>query len=252
MFFLGAFARGAAVARRARMWYNSQMIENKKISVVVVAAGVGERFGGDKLLESIQDQPVLVTILNKFLLPEVDEIIVACHPQKIAIYQDLIAKHLSDARIRLIVGGSERWQSSLAGIKETSGEIVAIHDAARPLVRVETIRESLRVAVKTGAALVAAPATDSIKVVRDGENVQALNRREIYLAQTPQVFARELILEAYARAAAANFQEMTDESELITRFMERSVNVVVSDNRNLKITYPGDMEVVRLWASQET
>ncbi len=226
------------------------MIENKKISVVVVAAGVGERFGGDKLLEKIQDKPVLVVTLSKFLLPEVDEIVVACHPKKITIYRDLIAKYLSDSRIRLILGGSERWQSSLAGIKEASGEIVAIHDAARPLVRPEIITEILKRAIETGAAVVAAPATDSIKVVREGENVSALNRREIYLAQTPQVFSRELILEAYARAAAANFQEMTDESELVTRFMERGVSVVVSDNHNMKITYPGDMEVVRLWARE--
>ena len=211
----------------------------------MVAAGIGERYGGNKLLDTIADMPVLIHSVRAFLLPEITEIIVVCHPQWHRQYQMLIDKFCPDSRIKLIDGGQERWQSSLIGIQAAHGELVAIHDAARPLISVDHIRQSLDLATTHGAALVAAPATDSIKVVQEGQNVAAIDRSTIYLAQTPQTFQRELILQAFKQARAAGFDKMTDESELITRFLQQPVAIVPSNNRNLKITYPQDLLIAR-------
>jgi len=214
-------------------------------SAIIVAAGVGQRYGANKLLETIADVPVLIHSVRAFCLPQVQEIIVVAHESNLQLYQDLLHQYQPDPRIRLIPGGSERWQSSLTGIQAATGDIVAIHDAARPLITSKQITASLTTAAHTGACLVAAPATDSIKIVHAGVNTESLDRSTIYLAQTPQTFRRALILEAYARTEAAHFQQMTDESELITRFMGQTVTIIPSTNRNLKITYPGDLAVAR-------
>ena len=217
----------------------------KVLSAVLVAAGVGERYGGNKLLDTIADTPVIIHSIRAFLLPEITEIIVVSHSQWRQQYQKLIDEFCPDSRIKIIEGGAQRWQSSLLGIRTASGELVAIHDAARPLISAEHIRQSYNLAAAHGAALVAAPATDSIKVVHDQQNTAAIDRNTIYLAQTPQTFQRELILRAFTRAREAGFDKMTDESELVTRFLERPVAIVTGNNRNLKITYPQDLLVAR-------
>ena len=221
------------------------MSNNATNSAVLVAAGIGQRYGGNKLIETIADIPVLIHSVRAFCLPEISEIIVVAHESNISLYQNLINTYQPDPRIRIIPGGSERWQSSLIGIQAAAGDIVAIHDAARPLITAEQICLSLQTAAATGACLVAAPATDSIKIVHNGVNTESLDRSTVYLAQTPQTFRRSLILEAYNRAAAAHFDKMTDESELITRFMRQTVAIIPSTNRNLNITYPGDLSVAR-------
>lgn len=226
----------------------------KKIvnSVVITAAGRGERFGGDKLLMEIGDEMVLQKSVSAFLLPEVDEIIVVTSAEKLELYSELVKKWWpNETRIQVIDGqGEERWQSSLAGVRAAKGEIVAIHDGARPLVRREVIEESLVVAQQFRAAVVAARATDSIKLVdENGDNYEAMAREKVWQAQTPQTFSRQLILTAYEKALAANYQQMTDESELVTRFLHQKVRVVKSDSRNLKITFPFDLEIARLIAN---
>lgn len=218
-------------------------------SVVITAAGNGERFGADKLLMDINGKTVLEKSVAAFLLPMVDEIIVVANEKKLATYKQLLKNAWpEETRIQVIDGkGQERWQSSLAGIRAARGEIVAIHDGARPLIRQAVIEESLAAAHQFGSAVVAARATDSIKLVdENGDNYEAIAREKIWQAQTPQVFAREIILAAYEKALAENYQQMTDESELVTRFLQQKVKVVASDNRNLKITFPFDLEIARL------
>ncbi len=220
-----------------------------KNSVVITAAGNGTRFGTDKLLMEINGKKILEKSIEAFLLPIVDEIVVVANATKLSLYEKLLKeKFPQEKRIRIIDGqGKERWQSSLAGIKASKGEIVAIHDGARPLIKKKTIVESFKVAEKTGAALVAARATDSIKIVdQKKDNYDAANREQIWQAQTPQVFKRKLILQAYDRALEANYQKMTDESELVTKFLQKKVRVVENDHKNLKVTFPFDLEIARL------
>jgi 2-C-methyl-D-erythritol 4-phosphate cytidylyltransferase len=224
------------------------MKEKKTISAVVVAAGGGTRFGRDKLFLLLKGQTVLERSVSLFLRPEVTEVIVVCNSKTITKCKKLLKnKFPHEQRLKFILGGKERWESSLAGIKTALGEVVAIHDAARPLTEEKLVTEVLKQGAKHGAALLAMPATDSVKLVNDsGDNLRSLARAEIFLAQTPQVFGRELILQAYNLALKKKYQQMTDESELITRFLKKKVKVVTSTGRNLKITFPLDLALARV------
>jgi 2-C-methyl-D-erythritol 4-phosphate cytidylyltransferase len=223
----------------------------KTVSAVLVAAGNGTRFGRDKLFLRLGCRTVLAWSVRALLQVGVDELVFVCHPQTLTKVKLLWQRQPKTGKTkgRFILGGSERWESSLLGIKAATGELVAIHDAARPLVEPKLIKAAVAAATLSGAALLAAPATDSIKLVPTGNlNTQAVARDTIYLAQTPQVFSRALILAAYQKALAENYQQMTDESELITRFLGRGVTVIPSSRDNLKITFPSDLLLARALA----
>ena len=226
------------------------MIKNLKTTAVIVAAGSGTRFGQDKLLMNLNGKEVFVWSVGAFLLDFIDEVIIVCQAEKRPIYQNVLRQRgLEDRRINFVDGGEQRWQSSLKGIQAATGDLVAIHDGARPLVKADLIAQSLSAAAQAGAALVAAPATDSIKLVNDNlENFSAIDRQTIWLAQTPQTFRKDLILAAYDLAQKSNYQQMTDESELITKFLKKPVQIIKSDNTNLKITYPFDLQVAEILA----
>jgi 2-C-methyl-D-erythritol 4-phosphate cytidylyltransferase len=222
-------------------------------SAIIVAAGSGTRFGADKLRLRLGRHSILTLSINLFRQPYINEIIVICDQHKLTHTAQLLPRSLQqDRKIRFILGGQERWQSSLKGIQAATGDIVAIHDAARPLADPALIHQAIQAASKTGAALLAMPAVDSIKLVNDQhQNYDAIDRRQIYLAQTPQVFQKSLILQAYEAALAQNYQQMTDESELVTRFLKHPVAVIPSTSRNLKITFPPDLAIAKIMASTQ-
>ncbi|MBQ6435998.1 2-C-methyl-D-erythritol 4-phosphate cytidylyltransferase [bacterium] len=219
------------------------MFQKETVSAIIVAAGVGQRFGGDKLLLSLAGKPVIIHTVSAFVASKyIDEIIIVCHPHKIKSDEKLLRQTFPQANLQFVTGGEERWQSSLAGIQATSSDLIAIHDAARPLITTEQIDDSIKLASRFGAAMVAAPATDSIKIIdKNGDIADSLDRSQIYLAQTPQTFRKELILQAFDQAAKQKYQNMTDESELITKFLHRSLKIVPSSNQNLKITFRHDL-----------
>jgi 2-C-methyl-D-erythritol 4-phosphate cytidylyltransferase len=118
-------------------------------------------------------------------------------------------------------------------------EWVAVHDAARPLVRPEDVGRVLAAAARTGAALLAVPVRDTLKRVRDGRVVETLARAECWAAQTPQAFRLALLREALAKAEAEGFVA-TDDAQLVER-LGAPVEIVAGDPANLKITWPEDV-----------
>jgi 2-C-methyl-D-erythritol 4-phosphate cytidylyltransferase len=124
-------------------------------------------------------------------------------------------------------------------------EWVAVHDAARALVRPEDVSRVVAAAKAHGAALLAVPATDTVKRVVDGTVKDTPARSECWIAQTPQVFRTELLREALARADAAGFVG-TDDAQLVER-LGAPVRVVEGHGSNRKITTPGDLA----WAELE-
>ena len=123
-----------------------------------------------------------------------------------------------------------------------SSELVAIHDAARPLIAPEVITASLELAGREGAALVAVPANDTTKRVdAEGRAAETLDRSMLWLAQTPQVFRRTEFLELLERAAAEGFTP-TDDAALHERYAG-PVPISPGDATNLKITRPTDLEI---------
>ena len=231
-------------------------MHKQKVSMVIVAAGNGTRFGRDKLFIEVGKKTVIERILEKFIylrsLGEIDELVLVVNPKNREQFMSFLEISEWSKEVRVISGGRERWESSLLGIKATTGDLVLIHDAARPFIKLETVKEAIaKLRAGEPAILVAIPSVNSVKYVSDdGFNTHSLPRHNIWLAQTPQGFQKELVLAAYNKALEEKFEKMTDESELVTQFMEQNVKIIQGDESNLKITFVNDLplaeEVARL------
>jgi len=145
-----------------------------------------------------------------------------------------------------VPGGRERQDSVRAGLAALGPEVVlvAVHDAARPLVRPRDVSRVVQAAQRHGAALLATPATDTIKRVRGGIVIDTPLRAECWVAQTPQVFRVDVLREALATAAQEGLLG-TDDAQLVER-LGVAVHVVEGDPGNRKITLPEDLP----WAEE--
>ncbi len=151
--------------------------------------------------------------------------------------------------IRLAVGGAERQDSVASGLSYTdaAADLIVIHDAARPFVSLQGVTACVEAAEETGAAIVAIPAHDTIKFVGADHLVAGtLDRRTIWLAQTPQAFRADLLRQAYAQAERDGYTA-TDDATLVERLGAR-VRVVAGEVTNRKITTPEDLRWAEWYA----
>lgn len=144
--------------------------------------------------------------------------------------------------ISLVPGGVERQDSVFNALQELPAdcEWVLIHDGVRPFVSLELLENTWRTAQETGAAIAALPATDTIKRVRKEVVIETVRREEIWLAQTPQVFRKDIILSAYQAARKHNWAG-TDDAFFVER-LGLPVAVVRGERSNIKITTPEDVK----------
>lgn len=157
----------------------------------------------------------------------------------------------STKRLDPVIGGAERQDSVAAGLAALPESVgwVAVHDAARCLIAPEDIARVVAEAKEHGAALLAVPARDTIKRVRDGAVVETPDRSECWAAQTPQVFRCDLLREALEKARADAFTG-TDDAQLVER-LGVTVRVVSGSIRNIKITLPEDLALAESWLAAE-
>ena len=146
-----------------------------------------------------------------------------------------------------VAGGAERQDSVRCGLEALPAEVthVAVHDAARPLVRPGDVSRVVRAARSHGAALLAVPVRDTIKRVAAGRVVATPPRAECYAAQTPQVFRIDWLRDALAKAEADGVRG-TDDASLVER-LGLEVEVVEGDPANLKITSAEDLALAEVW-----
>ncbi len=208
------------------------------VTAIIAAGGRGERFGAGqpKQLLSIGGQTILERSVNAFLTHDaVNEVVVAL-PKEIAdkppAYLTSTAKPL-----RVVAGGARRQDSVAAAFAVVSDrcEVVVIHDAARPFASVDLIARTIAAAAESGAALAAVEARDTVKQVSDHVVQATLDRRTIFLAQTPQAFRRDVLRDALAITSDA-----TDEAALAEQ-AGHPVRVVDGEASNIKITTPEDL-----------
>jgi 2-C-methyl-D-erythritol 4-phosphate cytidylyltransferase/2-C-methyl-D-erythritol 2,4-cyclodiphosphate synthase len=217
---------------------------------IIPAAGSGSRLGGTvaKQFIEIAGAPILIHTLRRFeACADIDAIIVPLPPASLTDFREQLETHRLRKPVRLISGGSERSLSilsALEAITDWQPEIVAVHDAVRPFVTTAQISAVIARAREVGAAILALPATDTIKEVESGLIARTLERRRIYRAQTPQAFRYELLRRANeeARAAGLPAEAMTDDALLLER-LGLPVAVVEGSAHNLKITTPEDLEL---------
>jgi 2-C-methyl-D-erythritol 4-phosphate cytidylyltransferase len=197
--------------------------------------------------------------LRKFAAsPEVAEIYVALRKNEISRFRARLEKEGKDIlrkNVRLVEGGEHRQQSvgnALAAVSAAPDDIILVHDAVRPFVTEEIIREVIQAAEKHGAAIAGMPAVDTVKQVErtaDGALVTAtIPRERVVMAQTPQGFRFDLLKKIFDEATADGFMG-TDEASLVER-SGHEVAVVMGSPRNIKITTPGDMQLAEFFLKQ--
>jgi 2-C-methyl-D-erythritol 4-phosphate cytidylyltransferase len=145
----------------------------------------------------------------------------------------------------VLITGGERRQDSVRGALEAAGEVevVAVHDAARPLCPPQLFIDCVVAAQRHGAATTAIPVVDSIKRAVDGVVLQSLDRGDLYAVQTPQAFRRELLLEGHRHAVAGGLA--VDDDAALVEALGRPVHIVPGSPDNFKVTYPRDLVLLR-------
>ena len=232
------------------------MIGGKRVCAVIPAAGGGRRMGAplSKVLMPLGGVPILVRTLRKFERASVvDEIVLALRPEDQAMVEEMIAA-AGIAKVRTIVPGGEERQDSvrvaLAAAVPRGAGIVVIHDGARPFVDTATIDRVVEAAFASGAAVAAVRPKDTVKVEEPaGGMLRTPDRNLCWLAQTPQAFRTETIVDAMERAVSAGFRG-TDDVSLVER-LGGKVAIVEGSPRNIKITTPEDMEIGEILLKNE-
>lgn len=218
-----------------------------KFAVIVVAAGKSERYGTgeSKVLAKLDGRPVFLRSVEQFCNREdVCQTLLVVSPSDDTEVREKFGANLGFMGVKLVLGGAQRCDSvanGLAAVREDA-EYVAIHDAARPCVSEAMIDAVFAESVKTGAAILAAPLRGTIKRASESGFIDATVPREgLWEAQTPQVFKRQVIVDAYARREQFD-GEPTDDAQLVEA-MGQPVYLVASDLSNVKITTPADLSL---------
>jgi 2-C-methyl-D-erythritol 4-phosphate cytidylyltransferase len=206
-----------------------------------------------KQFMQLANAPILIHTIRKFTAaPSVSEIVISTREEDVEWVADLIRREAPSKPVRVVKGGNSRQQSveNALGAVASGTDLVAVHDAVRPFIDVATIEKVVAEAAATGAAIVGIVPVDTVKQVRKNKIRQTIPREHLVLAQTPQVFRLDLLRQAFDRARDEGFTG-TDEASLVERLEEVEVSVVAGSDRNIKITKPADMELARLFLSQE-
>ena len=214
-----------------------------RLAAIIVAAGRGERMGAavPKAFLPLAGRPLFLHSLATFArLPDTSELIVVVGADRVDEVRREVRREV-DRAVTVVAGGAERQDSVACGLAAVAGaELVAVHDAARPFIRREHIAACAAAAAESGAAIVAVPAHDTVKIADADRFVTATPARaSVWQAQTPQIFRTALLRRAYAAAAASAFLG-TDDASLVERLGER-VRLVPGAVANRKLTTPDDL-----------
>lgn len=219
-----------------------------RFSVILPAAGKSTRFGDSrrkKPFVELKGRPVWVRTAEVFANREdVVQTLVCVAAEDMDWFKEKFAPNLAFMNVEIVPGGGTRAdsvQNALARVR-TDVEFVAVHDAARPLIVKKWVDTVFAAAEKTGAAIPAVPLSSTIKRIDREQIVETVDRRGLWAAQTPQVFARQILLDAYARRDGF---EATDEAQLVER-IGQTVTVVEGWPMNLKITTQDDFRMAEV------
>ena len=215
--------------------------------VILVAAGRGERMGGDrpKAFLELAGQPLLLRAARALAACPVVSGLIAVVPEgQLAMAEQLLAG--VPGLQGVTAGGARRQDSVLAGLKlapEGFDGVVLVHDAARPFVDPELVSEVVDAALRVGAAIPVLPLHDTIKSLDGGRVTGTLDRTTLGAAQTPQAFRFALLVDAYEQAFRDRVT-LTDEAMAVER-LGGAVAATAGSPRNRKLTTPADLE----WAA---
>ena len=227
-----------------------------KVSAIIPAAGSGERFGEEKQFKLLSGRPLFFHTLKLFLQSDyIDEIIVAVPSANVdSTHRDVLSMSAGKP-VKVVAGGTRRQDSVKNGIdvSDSDSTLVCVDDAARPFVTADLIQRSISACEFADGAIVGIPSKDTVKFSENGLVKETLDREKIWLAQTPQCFHKNKLLQAVYYAETENLTG-TDESALMEA-MGFSIKLVEGDSNNFKITTKDDWiraEIVAVRQAQGT
>ncbi|MBI2995167.1 MAG: 2-C-methyl-D-erythritol 4-phosphate cytidylyltransferase [Candidatus Melainabacteria bacterium] len=229
------------------------MNKNKKISIIIAGAGSASRMDSgnskSKLFVLLENKPLVIYSLEKFLrLNDVLEVIVVTNDiNATRELLELRPTSCDPGKVKIVLGGKKRQDSVYNGFCKVNPtcDLVLIHDVARPLFELDDVNKCIESAYINGASVLAIPLVDTIKKSKSDKDKlvvdSTISRDELYLIQTPQVFKYDLLERCY-RLFKDSSLTITDEAQMIELF-ENSVNLIIGNRKNIKITYPEDLEI---------
>lgn len=235
------------------------MKDKKKCTAIVLSAGQGKRMGTSvqKQYIEIEGKPVIFYTLKAFQnSPVIDEIIlVVGNGQEEYVKKEIVEKYQFDKVNAIVPGGLERYDSVWQGLQaiedcqkgeEKRESYVFIHDGARMFVDEEIIEKGYETVEKYHACVAGMPCKDTIKLVDDDTfAVQTPQRKYVWAVQTPQIFEKELITEAYRKLMKQPCIQVTDDAMVVEQMMQIPVKLYEASYENIKITTPEDLEIAR-------
>ncbi len=214
-------------------------------AAILLAGGSGSRMKSDttKQMMMLSQKPLIVHSLLALDASEyIDEIIIVAKKEEIDLYPDLIKTYAIKKVTHVVEGGETRQDSVLCGFEKVpdKADFIAIHDGARPLITPEQIKAVVLAAYDYKAAAAAAPAKDSVKVANiSGMIDYTVDRKTVWLMQTPQVFYGNLFRASIYTASKDKFQG-TDDTE-VAEHAGFSTKLVDTGYENIKVTTPVDL-----------
>ncbi|MBK7172017.1 MAG: 2-C-methyl-D-erythritol 4-phosphate cytidylyltransferase [Bacteroidales bacterium] len=214
--------------------------------VIIVAGGMGSRIGTDlpKQFLLLDGKPVLMHSLEAFAdyCPTIEQVI-SIHPAFIDKWHSLCKEFFFNIPHRVVPGGETRFHSVRNGLNTISGDgLVAVHDAARPLISKLLIKRLFDEAEQFSNAIPCIPVNETVRRIQNGM-VSLVDRTELRLIQTPEVFSVALIRKAYEQEYQPSF---TDDASLLEA-MGIQPHLIEGEYQNLKITLPGDIQIAEIY-----
>lgn len=219
------------------------------VAVILPAAGKSTRFRDahyKKPFAPLDNRAVWLHTVERFVnRPEVKQIFLVVSEDDQQVVRERFGANLMILGVELVRGGKTRCQSVANALEQVRGEVdlVCVHDAVRPCVAQEWIDQVFAAAERTGAAILAIPVTATLKRVTGDQRVaETVSRQDLWEAQTPQVFRRDWLIEAYRQRAD---DDATDDAQLVER-LGHAVTVVRGSPLNVKITTKEDLKLAAL------
>lgn len=242
----------------------------KHTTAIILAAGVGSRMESNlpKQYMELAGRPVLYHTIKAFQdSPLIEEIIlVVGENQQDFSTKEIVNKYNFTKVTKVIVGGNERYHSVKNGLQNLSSETeyIMIHDGARPIVSEGLLERAYNSMEVSAASIAVMPVKDTIKKLDSkGEVIATPERNTLYMVQTPQVFTKKVITQAYVNLSlkqesasktnqgAGNAPTITDDAMVVESFTDVKVNTFQGDYRNIKITTPEDIDLAELFLSTQ-
>lgn len=234
----------------------------KKTTAIVLAAGSGKRMKSSirKQYLMIEDKPLLYYSLKAFDDSFIDNIVLVTGKGEEQFCREEIIKKYDIRKVSAIVeGGKERYHSVAYGLRAVNWECdyVFIHDGARPFIDNEILKRALDDVVRTRACVVGMPVKDTVKISdRNGYVADTPARSLVWQIQTPQVFEKELISDAYEKLLFREEEllkdgvNITDDAMVVEFFTDVKVKLTEGSYRNIKITTPEDLDIAKIFINK--